>query len=416
MILINENNSNNNIAADEYLITNSNKPVSILSINHQRSRLDKPNNKQEKLLLGKYVKSGINRNDHFGMSESSNDFAFDDKCTKSSKLIEYDSMSNQANDKYNLIGQQKSSRIEFSSKEAEYNISTHSRTKLKYRLVTRDSRKNKLTIHRNNFSKMVKPINTSANCSNETKRHLSRFQRKVDSIFQIETPSVESSFLKRQKATTSLTLNSTEMDNKKSSIKFSSFLEGNSSLESLSEECSNSSCSSCGPPNRIDCSYCDQCNSKASTNDSTYESWINSTNFLSSTPVFISECESTKMSNQTKITFKIKKSIEKNKKILKKTSGFKLIQNYLISSKKSIESTHISNLEIEKSKRAKNIVRVSKFKETIKQKYCQQSMQNAKIFPKILEQQRTQDLGAINTVLNSNENFSNFGDFLVWYV
>lgn len=181
----------------------------------------------------------------------------------------------------------------------------------------------------------------------------------------LDSLSEDSSFLKRQTGTTSLTLNSTEMD-KKSTVKFSTFFE---SVECSSASSSSSSCSSC-----LDCSICNECKQ---------QEWIDCPNFLSSTPMVI---DSNDLTSSTEIKSKIKT----------KSTGFKLIQSYL---KKN-----------ESSKKSKELNKIVRLKQSLKFKISKRDNQQSVIGA------FSSQTACLPVSSSTTENFNNLGDFLVWYV
>ncbi|CAF0948402.1 unnamed protein product [Brachionus calyciflorus] len=175
-------------------------------------------------------------------------------------------------------------------------------------------------------------------------------------------------------------LNSTEME-KKESVKVSAFYLESSRSDYISNGSSNSSCPACATN---DC-LCDRCSSSVFED----ESW-NKSNFLSSTPLVIEPEEKAKKAH---------------KSLFKKPNGFKLIQNYL-SSKKSDSN--------DSDKKAKDLKRIMKIKESIRSRRFKSGFQVGSNL--ISNDNRNFENYTSMVPVNSNENFTKYGDFLVWYV
>jgi hypothetical protein len=203
------------------------------------------------------------------------------------------------------------------------------------------------------------------------------------------------SLLKRQKAKSTLTLNSTEIDQVNQTQADRTEVDNMQLYASLC-------CSTC--QNKLNCEYCLQStmifHQKSGSTDSgnchqesssSSASWmLNSTNFLSSTPAYHEE----ELINPIK-----SKERKRASKRAKKTEPVAVKKAKISSSEK------VSKKQKTKSKdKFKILPRTSS---TLIQKYDFKFQQQL-----FLNSCMPQSFGAPN----SNENFTNLGDFLVWYV
>jgi hypothetical protein len=244
------------------------------------------------------------------------------------------------------------------------------------------------------------------------------------------------SLLKRQIGKTSLTMNSTEIDCMDSEIKKSvienqppprKFFNDHHTLTELhSSELS--TCSTCCRPDSVNCSYCDNCiaATAAPANQSNYDSWLlNSTNFLSSTPANINESVTvTKKKSGKRSASRPKKQRRSQTTVACSTL---VVSNPIVSCRRAKKSSSSEmptgdskpyKLRVNSNKGHKLMPRTSSSLKlgggmpelALKLDYKRQQKRASRFLNSILP------VATATSGLNSKDNFTNYGDFLVWYV
>jgi hypothetical protein len=237
------------------------------------------------------------------------------------------------------------------------------------------------------------------------------------------------SLLKRQIGKSSLTMNSTEIDSmdemKKSSLVMMDFQHQKKKTfgpEAYQSENNSaySNCSTCYKSDSANCTYCEHC--AANANESTnYDTWmLNSTNFLSSTPANLND--SMFMVKEEKRPRRSSSRVHKKSSKARKASSVKDSQI-----EAACSTLLMSNAPLKVKKVTKSSSGKSKISGAVgKDKLVPRTSSSAKLggLPATLKfdykrhQKRTNLIlpTASSSSANSNDNFTNFGDFLVWYV
>jgi hypothetical protein len=217
------------------------------------------------------------------------------------------------------------------------------------------------------------------------------------------------SFLKRQIGKSSLTMNSTEIDSLEEMKKFTpEVCQGpNNSVYSNCSTCFNKSDSA-------NCTYCEHC----AASETNYDSWmLNSTNFLSSTPANL---------NDSMFMVKEKKRRRSSSRVQKKSKKTISIKESQVEACSTLMTNPLKVKKVKKSS-SEMISKSGKAKSKLSGKLVPRTSSSLKLsgLPAALkfDYKRQQKRASVflNSILptgsaNSNDNFTNYGDFLVWYV
>ena len=430
---------NSNAEKKQHLITNLNKQASPINLSSF-----KPDRPQTSTALVKHNSSNSsNKQQHCDTNtDKSNDKqqininkAHKPKRVRDQQLLTHEiaSLSSKSNAKRKLIEtsyemiksyetrQEKAAKVNLDSQIHFGNVQTC--VSLAHTNKRRSDSKllfNTEKISKTNKKSIIKQIKKNKIYKN--KKMVQQKTKKTSSfLLQSSSPSFSASltsFLKRQIGKSSLTMNSTEIDcvNEKKHT-FSTIPDSASTYACCEENSLHSSCSTCCSRSEpSDCSCCEPCmhSTMASTqlsaharrmNETNFESWLlNSANFLSSTPA---------THNDTLLT---EQDVEQRKRMLKKKTkmstktksvefgGFCDAQK---ASKTTSKMTRVRSSRDRLEPRTSSSIKLAAVavNEALKFEFKRSSMLFNSILP-----------NTGNVMANSNENFNNFGDFLVWYV